>query len=266
MTLVVFSVDTERDSSHSIAGKPLEATTFGKNEPSFSATEKGLEDLLSLLKELEIPATFFFEAQTALVLDKKMNLKKLFAGHEIGFHGFNHEDFAGIKTGVKVGEAKRGEILSEGKKVLEKVFDRKIPGFRAPYLSADDGLMEIARKHFAYDSSLYGAKTVVFKGFPRIPVFEGTGAKGRKTQGFLWALMEGERTAGDYVDLVKQGIKQKSSPIVLATHSWHTRMTRKNGRLSEEQAKEKIGQVRMVLEGLKALPGVEFTTLQKCLY
>jgi len=264
MTFVVFSIDTERDSSHHIDGNPFEATTFGESKAAFSATEAGLKDLLSILEELEIPATFFFEAQTALKLKGKMDLRKNFKKHEIGFHGFHHEDFAGVKTGVKIPQEKRAKIIARGKKALEKTFARKIKGIRTPYLGWDSGMLEIASENFEYDSSFYGTKPITEKGLRRIPVFEGVDAKGKKMQGFLWPLMEGDRKAEDYLSLVKQGIKMKAGPIVIATHSWHTRMTRKDGRLDERQAREKIELVKKVLSEVKKLPNAEFTTLDKC--
>src|SRR3989344_1694342 len=264
MTTVVFSIDTERDSSHHVEGNPFEATALGESKAGFSATEDGLKDFLSLLKELEVPATFFFEAQTALELKDKMDLRKSFASHEIGFHGFHHEDFTGIKTGIKISQEKRRDIIESGKRVLEEVFARKIHGFRAPYLGCDDDLLDIVRENFDYDSSFYGTQAVEFKGLKRIPVLEGMDASGKKRVGFLWPLMKGNRTAEDYVELVKQGIQANVNPIVLATHSWHTRMTRKTGRLSDNQAAEKLKQVKAVLEGIASLKGVEFATLDAC--
>ncbi|MFH0922787.1 MAG: polysaccharide deacetylase family protein [Candidatus Micrarchaeota archaeon] len=262
MTLVAFTIDTERDSSHSIKGNPLQATTFCEEEPCFSATEAGLKDLFGLLDELKIPATFFFEAQTALVLHDKLDLAA-FAKHEIAFHGFHHEDFAGLKTGIKIDSKKREEIFTDGKKVLQSVFGTTEFGLRIPYMSIDNELLDLASKHFAYDSSLYGEKIVYYNGFCRIPVLEGIDSKGNHIKGFLWPLMEEDRVCEDYVSLVKKAVEAKNEFVVLATHSWHTRITRKAGRLSEKQAEEKTNLVKNVLTEIKKMPGVEFATLME---
>ena len=265
MALVAFTVDTERDLSWPIPGNALEATTFNQQKPSFDATEKGLQDLLEVLEKLRIKATFFFEAQTAFVLQKKIDLKKLFKNHEIGFHGFNHEDFAGIKTGVKVPLEERKKIFAEGIKALEKVFGRRPTGFRAPYLGTDEALMQLASKNFSYDSSLYGLQVFQEKGFWRIPVSEGNDAEGKKIQGFLWPLMEGDRKVEDYLLLVREAVEKKANPIVIATHSWHTRFTRKNGRLGERQARDKKALVERVLSEIQETEGIEFCTLEEFL-
>lgn len=265
MTLVVFSIDTERDSSHSIKGNPLEATTFGLDKPCFTASEKGLKALLPLLEELDIPATFFFEGTTAKILSERMELRKLFAGHEIGFHGLNHEDFAGIKTGVKVEQQKREEIFREGLGILKSVFGAEKPGFRAPYLSIDQELVELAKKHCAYDSSLYGNRITLDGGFPRIAIYQDLDGQNKPRKGFLWPLMEGDRTEEEYIGAVRKGIEEKTDPIVLGTHSWHTHVTRKNGFLDEKQAGKQLAKVRRVLEGIKKIDGVEFATASRVL-
>ncbi|MFH1056972.1 MAG: polysaccharide deacetylase family protein [Candidatus Micrarchaeota archaeon] len=263
MVRIAFSVDTERDSSHAIPGNPFQATTFGLEKPTFTATEKGLGDLLEILEEADVPSTFFFEAKTALVLNKKRNLKKQFKGHEIGFHGFNHEDFTGMKTGVKIAEKDRKKIFDSGIKVLEKVFSCKPRGFRAPYLGVDDGLLDLVSKRFKYDSSCYGYEVSYYKKMPRIPIVGGRDKIGGKIQGFLWPLMEGDRKWEDYVFLVKEALKKKADSIVIATHSWHTRMTRKNGRLGEKEAEKRKALVKKVLLEVKKLRGVEFSALNE---
>ncbi len=265
MTLVVFSVDTERDSSHSIKGNPLEATTFGLDKPSFTASEKGLKALLPLLEELDIPATFFFEGTTAKSLSERMDLRKLFASHEIGFHGLNHEDFAGIKTGVKVEQQKREEIFREGLGILKKVFGVEKPGFRAPYLSIDQELVDLARKHCAYDSSLYGDRIIIDNGFPRVAIYQDLDEQNKPRKGFLWSLMEGDRNEGEYITQVRKAVEREVDPIVLGTHSWHTHVTRKDGPLNEEQAEKQLSKVRKVLEGIKEIGGVEFASISRVL-
>src|SRR3989338_8514707 len=265
MAFVVFSVDTERDSSHAITGNPLEAATFGFDKPSFTASENGLKALLPLLEEMKIPATFFFEGTTAEVLNGRIDLRRLFARHEIGFHGLNHEDFAGIKTGVKIERAKREEIFKDGLGILKKAFGVEKPGFRAPYLSIDLELVELAKKHCAYDSSLYGDRISFDNGFPRIAIYQDLDEQGKQRKGFLWPLIEGERNEDEYITQVRKAVERKVDPIVIGTHSWHTHATRKDGFLGERQAEKQLAKVKRVLEGIKEINGVEFATIKRVL-
>ncbi|MFH1780317.1 MAG: polysaccharide deacetylase family protein [Candidatus Micrarchaeota archaeon] len=255
MTKLVFTVDVERDSSHSIQGSPLRSTTLGQKKPGYTATEKGLTALIELLNEKNIKATLFFEAKTALKLSYDADVKALCAGHEIGFHGFNHEDFTGKKTGFPANQEEREKVFSTGTIVLEKLFGKKIFGFRAPYLLTDPELLQLAARFFKYDSSFEGKKIVFEEGITRIPVFKEKGMSG-----YLWKLMEKERNIQEYYELLNKGLKEEV--MVIATHSWHSHRTRNEGVLKEERIKENLENIKLVLE--KALEkGFEFTTMKE---
>nr|NJM00984.1 polysaccharide deacetylase family protein [Desulfobacula sp.] len=67
-------------------------------------------------------------------------------GHEIGIHGYNHDNRTPFLSSIKM-EARIDEAV-------ELLLDYKIKGYRAPSLLMSAPLMEILGKHFHYDSSI----------------------------------------------------------------------------------------------------------------
>ena len=175
------------------------AVTKGKKQAEFEYSEKGLALLVDLVNSLSIPATFFFEARTALELDRKMPLKELMEGHEVACHGFEHEDF------TKLSFHDKKDRLARSKWLLEKIFGRKIRGFRAPFLKADAELMHaLKEENYSWDSSCTVENSVL----PQI-----TAPK----ELYFWPLIEGTINEEEFWNRINAA----KNPV-LSTHSWHS--------------------------------------------
>jgi len=104
----------------------------------FSISLSGLKKIIKLLERLDIKATFFITANFAL--RNKAFIKKISKKHEIASHSFFHSSFS-------------EEDLSKSKKVLEKIIEKKITGFRMPRLQKFS-LKKLEELDYKYDSSL----------------------------------------------------------------------------------------------------------------
>jgi len=268
---VAFTVDVDRDAAEAKKGRVegLTNTPTGMIEPRFENSAKGFFELVGLLNEMKIPATFFVEGETARKLREKAKKNPLaLENHEFGVHGLQHEDYTGKKTGVKLSEMEIDRNLAAAITAVSLTFGIQPKGFRAPYVNLDSNAkaLELVGKHFKYDSSFYGnALERHDSGLHRIPVAAGTDARGRTMQGYLWKLMEGTRDADEYVDFVRREIENGGSVIVLGTHSWHHNCSPTKGRFSEREASENLEKVKRVLAGIRKIkiPGVkvQFATL-----
>lgn len=268
---VAFTVDVDRDAADFIKGREQGGTRTAKGvseKASFSASAAGLAEILLLLDELGIPATFFLEGKTSLELENKVEKKLLHSmakKHEIGSHGNEHEDYTGESSGVKMSREEIEKSIEESSKSIRRVFSIRPQGFRAPYLRYDEALDTIIRRSFDYDSSFYGKKVFCERGFCRIPVFEDVDAKGKRITGYFWPLMEGKRSVQDYLALVDKALKREEV-VVLATHSWHHRYSFSKGKpKTKAQAKADLRKITLVLKKIKSNPNAEFTTLSVAL-
>ncbi|MEM0475823.1 MAG: polysaccharide deacetylase family protein, partial [Candidatus Norongarragalinales archaeon] len=238
----------------------------GEGEAFFDATHAGLLGLLEILKDECVPATFFFEAAAAREIDarerkKNKGRKKENAGLaalipmncEVAAHGFNHEDFTGSLTGVIIPRAKKKAILRKTKAELEKIFpQRRVEGFRAPYLNWNDDLLALlGETGFVYDSSAYSRAPRVEKkrGVFEVPLTEGVDANGKRMVSYLWPLMEGSRTAADYEDFVFRALSQ-SDFVVFATHSWHSHASIEGPR-AESDIELRLRVLRQLVQSFK---------------
>jgi Polysaccharide deacetylase len=97
------------------AGEPL--------RQHFSVT-RALPRILGLLDEVGLRATFFVEGfNTELYPDTLAEIAA--AGHELGYHGWCHEDWGGLD------EDEEAELLARGVRALEELGLRPL-GFRPP--------------------------------------------------------------------------------------------------------------------------------------
>lgn len=114
--------------------------------------------ILDIFEENNVKATFFVVGYFA---EKFPNLIKTIhdKGHEIGTHTFSHIDLR------KVSKNELENDLKKSISVLESLTGEKVLGFRAPFFSIDNTntwVMEILKKYFSYDSSIFPVKTPLY--------------------------------------------------------------------------------------------------------
>jgi len=137
------------------------------------------EKLLSLVAQTNSRATFFV---LGYVADNYPDLIKRIhdLGHEIGYHGWDHE------LVYKLSPQEFRQILHRGIECIERLIGKRPIGFRAPQWSINKGsrwaLEILAEEGFVYDSSLAPLKIIGNESYPRIPW------KIETARGNLWEL------------------------------------------------------------------------------
>lgn len=108
----------------------------------------GVPRILDILKRHEVPATFFLPAVCALI-DPTEAPRITDAGHEIGVHGWIHENNS------KLDAETEHELVARARDVLESQTGEAPVGFRSANWDLSWNTIEIvARLGFEYDSSL----------------------------------------------------------------------------------------------------------------
>jgi peptidoglycan/xylan/chitin deacetylase (PgdA/CDA1 family) len=267
MSLATFTVDVDRDVNLPVPGRIVASsmTSEAPDRPRFASAGRGLELLVELLDELEIRGTFFLEARTAIEISKEIDIAELLEGHEVGCHGYDHEDLTGEETGVPLPRDDVFFILERARETLTEVMGRVPNGFRAPYLHvSDDTLDSVMEVGFEYDSSLTRDTSQgdarpwrLRNGLMEVPLTTSHDLKGNRIYSYLWPMHEGKRGPDDYIRLMREN----RGFLVLATHSWHLAETFSRGRLEEEAVKQGLARVRAVLERGRE-EGVEFVAIE----
>ncbi len=252
MRWLCLTVDLDRDVNDAVKGSPA-AVSLDRgdgNAPRFESCARGTEVLLDLLDDLGIRATFFCEA-TAL---RRSGVGSIISKHDLGFHGVDHEDFNGTRTGVRLGHGEKRAIVEKGICMIRDDTGYSPKGFRAPYMDPDEEMLDFLREYgMMYDSSYYtyvSGTTDVYRlenGLPELPAVKGRDASDKPITSYLWPMHEGKRTPGDFIDL---GSTVQDGTFVLATHTWHMAETRDGGRMDEETIQRNADRVREVIAGL----------------
>jgi peptidoglycan/xylan/chitin deacetylase (PgdA/CDA1 family) len=129
--------------------------TFGAKSPSMiSRGEFGpiaLRRVLALLKEFGVKATFFTPGHSALAYPKPTE-EIVEAGHEIGHHGWIHEN------PVTLTPEQERRVLERGLEALKKVTGVRPVGYRSPAWDNSPVTVPLLLEYgFEYESSLMGA-------------------------------------------------------------------------------------------------------------
>jgi peptidoglycan/xylan/chitin deacetylase (PgdA/CDA1 family) len=109
----------------------------------------GVPRILDLLRQFDIRATFFTPGHTAESFPEEV-IAILKAGHEVGHHGYGHED---PSTQTPTEEQ---ASLERGLAALEKVTGQRPRGYRSPSWDYSEVTLSLLVEYgFVYDSSLF---------------------------------------------------------------------------------------------------------------
>jgi len=255
MRAFCFTVDLDRDSNIQVPGQ-TSAGSMDRGygiEPRFDSSLRGLKILSELFSECGVEATFFAEGRTL----ESIGSAEYLDGHEVGVHGYDHEDFTLLRIDEKM------TVLQRSMDVVKDVMGECPKCFRAPYMRTDEETMKaLSKMGIRYDSSRY--TELGRKMFPttdgkicEVPISEGKDRDGNKIVSYLWPMHEEKRGPEDYIEMasfVEEGI------FNIATHTWHIVESRADGEMSDERMKRNIDNVRKLIVSLTDL-GYESLTI-----
>jgi peptidoglycan/xylan/chitin deacetylase (PgdA/CDA1 family) len=252
---VAFTVDVDRDVNLACQGQSCSISKMrdGDSSPRFTSSARGLNGFLEVLRDTGVKGTFFWEGRSAEIISREIDLRTLMKGHEVGLHGYDHEDFSGQETGVVLDRPEVREVLDRAEGALDRVFGRERRGFRAPYQRTSEPLMaELAERKYLYDSSdtVCLEKGVVRPyrrdgGLLEAPVCWARDHKGKKIVSYLWPFHEGKRPIDDYLDLMD---RFEDGLMVLATHSWHPVESFGGGLRCEKDILQEMADLRRLID------------------
>ncbi|MDP9472896.1 MAG: polysaccharide deacetylase [Chloroflexota bacterium] len=127
---------------------------YGATSPSMISRGEfgvvGIERILRLLEREKIPATFFVPGHTAETYPDTVRAIAD-AGHEVGHHGYLHEN------PVTLSPEEERRVLERGMDALDRTLGRRPIGYRSPAWDNSPHTIELLLEYgFRYESSLMG--------------------------------------------------------------------------------------------------------------
>lgn len=268
---VAISLDIDPDANCAVKGRyDALSSPVEQGGVRMDACKKGLLKIFELLDAYSLDATLFYEARTARELvNNGIRLQELSARHEVACHSLEHEDFLGVTSGLPMGEGVIVETVEKAKTILEKIFERDIKGFRAPYTRVNRSVIKaLERLGFQYDSSETMPLGVEWQGKPfpmtafdsnllelALPSFKDS--NGKKMTSYLWAIFEAKRVAREYIDAVLWAREvAKGGIFIFSMHPWHLYTNYQGIPFSCERVKENIKNLEDVFSQLKQKKGI----------
>jgi peptidoglycan-N-acetylglucosamine deacetylase len=112
--------------------------------------EVGAERILELLREFDVPSTWFIPGVTLETYPRTSAMIAV-AGHEIGHHGWSHIPPKGLSY------AEEQEQLFLGNEAIERLCGHKATGYRSPSWDLSANSVDLLLDQgFSYDSSMTG--------------------------------------------------------------------------------------------------------------
>ncbi len=275
---IAISLDIDPDANSAVEGRhDALSHPLKDGRVSIEACKMGLQKTFDLLNKYNIEATLFYEARTAqMLIEDGLDLPKLSERHEVSCHSLKHEDFLGKVSGLPMGKKSIEEVVVKAREILKKMFKREIKGFRAPYTRINQPVVKVLeRLGFKYDSSetvSFGAEWVG-NPFPleaydsglmelALPCFYDT--KGEKMSSYLWAVFEGRRDFGEYIDAVLR-VKDMANGglFIFSTHPWHLYVDCTGRPFSEKQARSNLQNLEQILSHLSQVHGTQIIRQDK---
>lgn len=141
---LALSFDADHETFELGAGR----STVGRLSWSEYGRRRGVPRVLDVLARHNAPATFFIPAVAALI-DPAAIDSIVAAGHEIGVHGWMHENTS------KLDRATESRLMAQAADALEKLTGTRPKGHRAAHWDLSPHTIELVRDlGFSYDSSL----------------------------------------------------------------------------------------------------------------
>lgn len=126
----------------------------------------GVPRLLRILADRGVRATFFIPGFTA-ERHPDMVAAVQSAGHEIGHHGYLHEQLKGV------GEPEERAFMERGLEALQRVAGVRPSGYRAPWWDTTDRTLDLVAEYgFSYDSSLFDRDVPYRVATASVPIVE----------------------------------------------------------------------------------------------
>jgi len=268
---VAISLDIDPDANSAVEGRhDALSSPIEYGEIRVDACKKGLQKIFELLEKYDIDATLFYEARTAqMLIESGMYLPKLSERHEIACHSLKHEDFLGKVSGIPMEKKSIEESIDKAKEILAKIFKREIKGFRAPYTRINRTVVKVLEQlGFQYDSSETATLGTGWAGKPylleafgsrlvelALPYFHD--AKGKKMSSYLWAIFEGRRISGEYIDAVLQARDvAKGGLFTFSIHPWHLYVDCQGNQFGKDQARKNLENLESIFSQLKQMQGI----------
>jgi peptidoglycan/xylan/chitin deacetylase (PgdA/CDA1 family) len=143
---VAVNIGFDVDNELLARNNPLPATL---SQGEYGAVE-ALPRLLRILDKHQIPASFYIPAVSAMLHPEMVPAIMKSGRHEIGVHGWIHENLPALKDA-----ALEERLLTQSIAYLTKVTGKRPVGFRAPSWAFSPHTLGLIRKAgFLYDSSL----------------------------------------------------------------------------------------------------------------
>jgi len=275
---VAISLDIDPDANSAVEGRhDALSSPIEYGEIRVDACKKGLQRILGLLEKYDIDATLFYEARTAqMLIEDGMDLPKLSERHEIACHSLKHEDFLGKVSGIPMEEKSIEESIDKAKEILVKIFGREIKGFRAPYTRINRTVVKVLeRLGFQYDSSETVTLWTEWTGKPYpLEVFDSSlmelalpsfhDAKGKKMSSYIWAIFEGRRVFGEYIDAVVQAREvAKGGLFTFSIHPWHLYVDCWGNQFGKDRVRENAENLESIFSQLKQMQGIRILRQDK---
>jgi len=269
---VAISLDIDPDANSAVEGRhDALSSPIEYGEIRVDACKKGLQKIFELLEKYDIDSTLFYEARTVrMLIESGMDLPKLSERHEIACHSLKHEDFLGKVSGIPMNEKSIEESIDKAKEILVKMFGREIKGFRAPYTRINRTVVKVLEQlGFQYDSSETVTLGTEWAGNPypleafdssllelALPSFRD--AKGKKMSSYLWAIFEGRRISGEYIDAVLQARDvAKGGLFTFSIHPWHLYVDCQGNQFGKDQVRKNLENLESIFSQLKQMQGIQ---------
>ena len=144
--LLTFDVDADSSVRGPYSGRPDELVARSKGQ---FGPKVGVPRILDLLDKYGIKSTFFVPGWTAETYPESVK-EIVRRGHEVGAHGYKHENLAQLNS-----QADEVEIFRRSIDQLQVLAGQRPLGFRAPDWEFSPYTMEnLVKFNFKYDSSL----------------------------------------------------------------------------------------------------------------